>query len=65
MSHYSLDKESCIACGLCQTKAPQHIDYDDEGIVCFIDNITSLVTNDSEMEEAFRQCPVHAIIKHN
>lgn len=65
MSHYQLDKASCIACGLCQTKAPHFIDYDDEGIVTFIQSDSTLSTDDPTMENAYRNCPVHAIIKED
>lgn len=65
MSKYSLNKTECIACGLCQVKAPKFLDYDDEGIVTFkIKNQNHIETNDKSMEEAFKKCPVHAILKH-
>ena len=32
--------EKCIACGLCQLKAPDVFDYDLDGLVLFKDNQT-------------------------
>lgn len=59
--YYYLRQEECIACGLCQTKAPNYIDYDDDGIVIFRSFEPMIETDDLAMKDACRSCPVHAI----
>lgn len=55
----------CIACGLCQIKAPEIFDYYDNGIVKLIDSeekefeIPDEVPND--LLEAYKACPTRAI----
>jgi len=61
-----LDCESCIACGLCQTIAPSIFDYDDDGIVRFLENPKAKeleVDKDlDQLIQAYRKCPSHAIL---
>ncbi|MDK6232954.1 ferredoxin [Aerococcus sanguinicola] len=58
--------EACIACGICQLKAEQIFDYDDEGIAYFknADQAYRAQIPDDQVE-AFRQalthCPTGAI----
>lgn len=57
--------EKCIACGLCQIKAPHLFDYYDNGIVKFLQSDT-LETPlpeplDPSVLEAYRKCPTRAI----
>lgn len=63
---YKIIPNKCIACGLCQIKAPEVFDYHDNGIVKFLDsNDESLeVSNDipHDLLEAYRACPTRAII---
>lgn len=58
---YYLNREECIACGLCQTYAPHIIDYDDDGIVMFKHEMTFYDDKRNDMKEACLSCPVHAI----
>lgn len=57
--------EKCIACGLCQIKAPELFDYYDNGIVKFKDsdvlekNITEPIPD--ALLEAYQKCPTRAI----
>ena len=57
--------KKCIACGLCQIKAPEIFDYYDNGIVKLIDSeekefeIGEVVPED--LLEAYRTCPTRAI----
>ncbi|APB31457.1 MULTISPECIES: ferredoxin [Vagococcus] len=57
--------EKCIACGLCQIKAPELFDYHDNGLVKFKDSNT-LEEHFSEpiadtLLEAYQKCPTRAI----
>lgn len=57
--------EKCIACGLCQIKAPEIFDYYDNGIVKFKDSDT-LEKNfpeplSDELLLAYQKCPTRAI----
>lgn len=58
--------KNCIACGLCQIKAPNVFDYYDNGIVKLLDSeATEFNTGDSlpdDVLEAYRSCPTRAII---
>ncbi|MGO3733089.1 MAG: ferredoxin [Vagococcus sp.] len=59
--------EKCIACGLCQIKAPNTFDYYDNGIVKFLDSDSlEMVLSDtdipSDLLEAYKKCPTRAII---
>lgn len=58
--------KKCIACGLCQIKAPEIFDYYDDGIVKLIDSeekefqISDKVPQD--LLEAYKACPTRAIV---
>ena len=57
--------EKCIACGLCQIKAPELFDYYDNGLVKFKDT-DSLEKEFPEpipetLLEAYQKCPTRAI----
>lgn len=59
--------ENCIACGLCQVKAPDIFDYDAEGIVIFKNDpeAFSQIISDEQKEQclnAYKKCPTRAII---
>lgn len=58
--------KKCIACGLCQIKAPTIFDYYDDGIVKLIDseNKEFLVSEDlpEDLLAAYRSCPTRAIV---
>ncbi|MGX6961135.1 ferredoxin [Vagococcus xieshaowenii] len=59
--------EKCIACGLCQLKAPDIFDYTADGIVIFQEDDQLLEkTIPSELEAqclaAYKKCPTRAII---
>lgn len=61
-----LHQEDCIACGLCQLKAPNVFDYDDEGIVLFKQDPTQdsaqIPTGEIDsVKDAIRHCPTRAI----
>ncbi|MBO0476817.1 ferredoxin [Vagococcus sp. DIV0080] len=57
--------KKCIACGLCQIKAPEIFDYYDDGIVKLVDSEEKefLVSDDlpTDLLEAYRACPTRAI----
>ncbi|KRK34244.1 ferredoxin [Loigolactobacillus bifermentans] len=66
MDYSRVQQENCIACGLCQLKAPHLFDYDAEGIAYFKPDHNQSVTPipDSErtaFKAAYQQCPTHAI----
>ncbi len=56
----------CIACGICQIKAPNVFDYHDNGIVVFVDsneeNIDIPEDIPIDILEAYKACPTRAII---
>lgn len=58
--------EKCIACGLCQIKAPDIFDYYDNGIVKFVDSkdlekeVLEPIPND--LMNAYQACPTRAIV---
>ncbi|MGX7013837.1 ferredoxin [Vagococcus silagei] len=58
--------EKCIACGLCQLKAPDYFDYYDNGLVKFsnTEKTEQLVADNipEELLEAYRVCPTRAIL---
>jgi ferredoxin len=58
-----LEKENCIACGLCQAIAQNIFDYDEDGIVKFLtsEKHTLKLPLSDELVEAIKRCPVHAI----
>ncbi|MGX7199256.1 ferredoxin [Enterococcus nangangensis] len=63
-----LVRPNCIACGLCQTLAPKTFDYDDEGIVCFL-NTAQQITHQSILPQeeenviaAIKRCPTQALL---
>lgn len=65
-----LNKDNCIACGICYLIAPELFDYDPYGIVMFQNNMeqTKRILSDSEVPNALqacKQCPTRAIcIEH-
>ncbi|MGX7073509.1 ferredoxin [Falseniella ignava] len=62
----TLIPERCIACGLCQTYS-ELFDYHDNGIVRFYDDPDELqrnITETSDVLEAVRNCPTHALVKN-
>ncbi|MDT2815891.1 ferredoxin [Vagococcus carniphilus] len=56
----------CIACGLCQIKAPDIFDYHDNGIVLFAKTTEEAITIPDDVPEdileAYKACPTRAII---
>lgn len=61
--------EQCIACGICQLKAPELFEYDDEGIAYFRNQVNPYQLDLSEhnlpdFREALTHCPTGAI-KHD
>ena len=67
MAHYTyVDKDTCIACGLCGALAPDIYDYDDEGLAYALldDNRGKVKIPDiliDDMEEAHDSCPTGSI----
>lgn len=58
--------EECIACGLCQLIAPSVFDYDDNGIVQFVDEPHAThefipKTAETSVRQAAKECPAHVI----
>ncbi|KAF1298093.1 ferredoxin [Enterococcus sp. JM4C] len=67
MKNCQIIPERCIACGICELLAPAVFDYDDEGIVRFVEepNATHQFIPEAEESavlEAYRKCPVRAIL---
>ena len=59
--------ENCIACGLCQLKAPDIFDYTADGIVIFKDEERLLekkipVALEEQCLAAYKKCPTRAIL---
>ncbi|MGO2083181.1 ferredoxin [Vagococcus sp.] len=58
--------EKCIACGLCQIKAPDYFDYLDNGLVIFKNNDATEIQVEEPLPlsllEAYRTCPTRAIL---
>lgn len=69
--HYTkIDRESCIACGLCQLIAPKLYEYDENGIAYTTkDNnagITPVLEDELEsFKKAYTSCPTGAIKRSN
>ncbi|WP_379134721.1 ferredoxin [Paenibacillus sp. sgz500958] len=69
MSKYAIvDKESCIACGACNSAAPDIFDLDDDGIAEVIyagdgnrGIIDIAVDFLEDLEEAIESCPTQCI----
>ncbi|MDX8046092.1 ferredoxin [Gracilibacillus sp. S3-1-1] len=61
-----IDKETCIACGVCGATAPEVFDYDDEGVAYSIldDNKGEMIVPE-ELEEdvldAHESCPTESV----
>ena len=53
--------ERCIACGLCQTIAPEIFDYTDAGLVLFVGEPEA----NHEVIQSAKRCPSHAILYQN
>lgn len=63
-----VDQEKCIACGLCQIKAPQIYDYTEDGLAYnLIDQNTGQMPLPdaliSEFKLAYTACPTNAILR--
>lgn len=60
---YKVCQEDCIACGLCQLKAPQLFTYDDEGIAHPTQNLYTPIPTDLlvSFKNAYIHCPTGAI----
>ena len=61
-----VDREACIACGLCQMLAPELFDYDHNGIASFTpDGNTGTLPLDEvatiDFKLAYTRCPTGAI----
>jgi ferredoxin len=56
-----IDKEACIACGLCNTMVPTVFDWDDDGKMKAI-VVDVAPQEESVVEEAKISCPTAAII---
>ncbi|WP_252313327.1 ferredoxin [Sinobaca sp. H24] len=66
MAKFTIDKDTCIACGACGAAAPDIYDYDDEGLaeVILDDNkgITAVPEDlEEDMLDAFEGCPTDSI----
>lgn len=67
LAHYTyVDKETCIACGLCGALAPEIYDYDDEGLAyVLLDNNTGQAEIPEQlvddMNDAYESCPTGSI----
>ncbi|MCZ0701834.1 ferredoxin [Natronobacillus azotifigens] len=59
MAYYTtIDKETCIACGVCGAYAPDIYDYDEEGIafVLLDDNKGTIEIPEVLLEDMFAAC---------
>lgn len=69
--HYTkINKESCIACGLCQLIAPDLYEYDQDGIAYTKkDNNKGIIAVENDeldvFKKAYTSCPTGAIIRSN
>lgn len=68
MYYTKVDQEKCIACGLCQIKAPHIFNYNEEGIAYTIsdNNKGSVPLANNEIavfKDAYLACPTGAIIR--
>ncbi|MBO0428187.1 ferredoxin [Vagococcus fluvialis] len=58
--------KKCIACGLCQIKAPEIFDYYDDGIVKLVDSEEKefLISDEvpDDLLKAYKVCPTRAIV---
>lgn len=67
--HYTkINKESCIACGLCQLIAPDLYEYDQDGIAYTKkdDNKGIIAVENDELDvfkKAYTSCPTGAILR--
>ncbi|WP_163582766.1 ferredoxin [Gracilibacillus saliphilus] len=67
MPYYTwIEKETCIACGVCGATAPDLFDYDDEGVAYSkLDNNKgeTAVSSDSEEDllDAHESCPTESV----
>lgn len=63
---YRVNTDRCIACGLCQLKAPELFSYDDEGISHPKHPTDSPIPKELliSFNDAYLNCPTHAIEKN-
>lgn len=65
-----VDQDACIACGICQLKAPSLFEYNYEGVAWMThdqNSGTSLIPLDEldAFKEAYTHCPTGAIKRSN
>ncbi|MFD0897584.1 ferredoxin [Loigolactobacillus binensis] len=65
-----VQREQCIACGLCQLRAPELFDYDTEGIAFYrLDHNQGQApipaAQLAAFKQAYRACPTGAIKRQN
>lgn len=70
MYYTKIDREACIACGLCQIYAPDLYEYDDNGIAFTKkdQNKGTTPVSPEEMNDfrkAYTSCPTGAILRSN
>lgn len=53
-----IDRDACIACGLCSAIAPEIFGEDDEGLAIVLEQPQEMTP---ELEEAVDSCPTDAI----
>ncbi|KAB8138366.1 ferredoxin [Gracilibacillus oryzae] len=69
MPYYTwVDKETCIACGVCGATASRIFDYDDEGLAFSkLDSNSATIPvpadDESDFIDAFESCPTESIKK--
>lgn len=68
MYYTKIDKEKCIACGLCQLYAPTLYEYDQNGIAYTVkdDNKGLVPVEEKEINDfrkAYTSCPTGAILR--
>ncbi|SJZ62708.1 ferredoxin [Pilibacter termitis] len=62
----AIEKDQCIACGLCAVFLPEVLEYDDEGIVLFKhhpDDKNITLEKSENLKKALSKCPTKAIYK--
>lgn len=61
--YVKVDPERCIACGLCQVKAPQLFDYTNDGIAFYTQDAQKPVPDEwlAQYRQAYAHCPTRAI----
>ena len=56
-AQYTVDDDSCIACGLCHVRAPENIEMDEEAMTALVVRQPSNDDEEDACNEAADYCP--------